>query len=263
VCTVDLNCDMEIQVAGAFRRFRWGRADELGTAAFWVDQTRRDPIWSQDQRLGANLAEEVGACLLGGFGTPADICIAAFGRLRDAGIFAKAHSADQADIECLLAQPLAVPGRARPVRYRFWKQRAGRLAACLIQVDAFEQLVDARGLRDALLGLPGVGPKTASWIARNHLGSDELAVIDVHIRRAGVAAGFFDPGWRLPADYSLFEEAFVSVAALGQVRTSALDACIWGVLSWLGKAGSVIIERDPGKGQAPSPPAVLAAATAE
>src|SRR5579883_3234408 len=139
---------MEIEVAGAFRRFRWGRADELGTAAFWVDQTRRDPTWSQDQRLGANLLEEVGACLLGGFGTPADIGIAAFGRLRDAGIFSKAYSADREDIERLLAEPLAVPGRATRVRYRFWKQRASRLAACLVQVDALEQLDDARCLRD-------------------------------------------------------------------------------------------------------------------
>ena len=255
---MDLNGDVEIQVAGMSREFRWGRADELGTAAFWVDQTGRDPSWSQDKRLGANLAEELGACLLGGFGMPADICIAAFGRLRDAGVFAKAHSADRAEIERLLAEPLAVPGRARPVHYRFRKQRAGRLAACLTQIDAFEQVTDARCLRDALLSLPGVGPKTASWTARNHLGSDEVAVIDVHVRRAGVAAGFFDPWWQLPADYHLFEEAFVSVATLGQVRTSALDACVWGVLSWLGKAGSVIVEREPVTAPVPSPRAALA-----
>jgi N-glycosylase/DNA lyase len=238
-----LNREVEITVGDGRRRFRWGRVDELGTAAFWVEQTIRDPAWSRSPRLGADLAHEVGACVLGGHGMPADICLAAFARLSAAGVFQRGVRIQAEQLRALLAEPLAVPGRAKPVRYRFWRQRADRLAACLEQVWALEGQSDARALRDSLLALPGVGPKTASWVVRNHMASDDVAIIDVHVYRAGVAAGFFNPEWRLPANYRLFEEAFVAVAELGQVRTSALDACIWGLLSWLGPDGRVIVER--------------------
>lgn len=236
-----LDGDVEIRVGGGSRRFRWGRADELGTAAFWVDQTSRGPQWSRNHRLGTTLVEEIGACVLGGYGMPADVCLAAFARLRQAGVFVDPAAADRDRLRDLLAEPLVVPGRARPIRYRFWQQRADRLAACLDQVKHLDDCRDALALRDALLGLPGIGPKTASWVVRNHLDSDEVAIIDVHVRRAGVAAGFFDRSWQLPKDYARFEESFLTVADLGQVRTSALDACIWGVLSWLGRDGAILV----------------------
>ena len=44
-------------------------------------------------------------------------------------------------------------------------------------------------LRDWLLAIPGIGPKTASWIVRNRTGSSAVAIIDVHILRAGTSAG--------------------------------------------------------------------------
>lgn len=236
-----LDGKVKISVGVSTRHFRWGRSDELGTAAFWVDQTTRDRQWSLNHRLGANLAEEVGACVLGGYGMPADVCLAAFARLRQAGVFADPSAASRDRLEALLVEPLDVPGRPRPIRYRFWRQRADRLAACLDHVTDLETCCDARVLRDALLALPGIGPKTASWVVRNHLDSDEVAIIDVHVRRAGLAAGFFDESWLLPADYAIFEESFMAVASFGQVRTSALDACIWGVLSWLGRDGAILV----------------------
>lgn len=82
--------------------------------------------------------------------------------------------------------------------------------------------------------LPGIGPKTASWIVRNQTGSDEVAIIDIHVFRACVAAGIFDPNWKLPGDYWECERAFLRFAQLGQVSSAALDACIWAQMHELG-----------------------------
>ena len=43
-------------------------------------------------------------------------------------------------------------------------------------------------LREFLLQLHGIGYKTASWIVRNFTGSDDVAIVDIHLRRAGVIA---------------------------------------------------------------------------
>lgn len=236
--------EVTIAVGAGHRTFCWGAVDELGTAAFWTDQALRDPVWSASPAIGRTLREEVGACLLGGYGMPADICLAAFGRLRTAGVFDASWCGTRRDLEQLLSDPLVVRGRPRPVRYRFWRQRADRLAGCLTSLEPLSEISDALDLRAALQKLPGVGPKTASWVVRNHLGSDDVAIIDVHVARAGLRAGFFDQAWRLPRDYRLFEEAFIGVAAHGRVRTSTLDACIWGVLSWMGPSARAIVGDD-------------------
>ncbi|MDZ3993341.1 hypothetical protein PspTeo4_24872 [Pseudomonas sp. Teo4] len=46
-------------------------------------------------------------------------------------------------------------------------------------------LHSGRALRDWLLELPGIGYKTASWVARNWLDADDVAILDIHILRAG------------------------------------------------------------------------------
>jgi hypothetical protein len=92
-----------------------------------------------------------------------------------------------------------------------------------------------------LMTLSGVGPKTASWIVRNYLGSPVVAIIDIHVRRAGQAAGFFDPGWKLPADYFLLERAFLGFAKAAQVAPPELDACIWEQMRQLGKFQSEVL----------------------
>jgi thermostable 8-oxoguanine DNA glycosylase len=97
-----------------------------------------------------------------------------------------------------------------------------------------------RQFRTLLTRLNGVGLKTASWVVRNLTRSDEIAIIDIHIRRAGVAAGVFDPDWVLPRDYLLFEEAFCAWAAAGGVRTADLDLCVWSTLARLGTTARLI-----------------------
>lgn len=206
-------------------RFWWGHEGLVGTAAFWADQTRR-AYAGVSLRLGSSLAEEVAACILGGFGMRAEVGLAAFERLHEAG--ALQHPEPQR-VEALLRQPLTLPDGGM-VRYRFPRQRAQRLCAALTHLTFGSVPTGGRQLRDWLLEAPGVGPKTAGWIVRNHTGCRDVAIIDVHLRRAGVAAGFFAPGWRIERNYERFEAAFLAVAQLAQVDAAELDACIWGTL---------------------------------
>jgi len=225
---------VEIAAGEDMVAFEWGEIHVLGTAAYWVEQTRRRPE-PRTYRLGGTLAEEVAACILGGYGIPAAVGLAAYERLHDAGLLQA--PIDPAAIRAALARPLSVPGRSRPVRYRFATQRAERVAAALTRLYSCADVpTGPRRLRSLLLDLPGIGPKTASWIVRNWTAADGIAIVDVHVRRAGVAAGFFSPDWQLPRHYDFFEEAFCAVATLGGVSTASLDACIWDQMQALGRA---------------------------
>src|SRR6266850_6882314 len=64
---------------------RWGRFDVFFTPAFWVSRAWIDGEQSEFARysIGRTLREEVAACLLGGHGMPAEVCLAAYRRLRD------------------------------------------------------------------------------------------------------------------------------------------------------------------------------------
>ncbi|MGY3221470.1 thermostable 8-oxoguanine DNA glycosylase [Bradyrhizobium sp. USDA 4512] len=86
--------------------------------------------------------------------------------------------------------------------------------------------------------IPGVGPKTASWITRNWLGSDEVAILDIHIIRAGVLIGLFGRQQSVPRDYDVMEARFLAFAAALNVRPSLLDAVMWREMRKLGR-GSV------------------------
>ena len=189
--------------------------------------------------LGDTLADEVAACMLGGHGIPADIGLAAFRVVRDSGLLETEADADE--LEAVLSTPLRVAGRDRPVRYRFARQRATRLSAALTLLRETTPPAEPLQLRSWLVGLPGVGPKTASWIVRNRTGCDDIAIIDIHVHRAGLSAGFFCPSWRLPRDYLLFETAFCRVAALADVSAAALDACVWDQMQRLGRAQRLLL----------------------
>lgn len=224
---------VELRLQGGARTFDWSRSSYLGSAAFWVEQARRFTA-PRTYQVGTTLAEEVALCLLGGYGITEKMAFAAFRRLRELDMLNLVPAPSAEQVEQALSEPLHVDGGI--ARYRFPRQRAKRVAcslATLAEHDPPEGL-PARALREWLQHLPGVGPKTASWIVRNRLRANDVAVIDIHIRRAGVFAGLFDPQWCLPRDYLMFEEAFCAWASLGDVPTADLDACIWSQLSGLG-----------------------------
>jgi N-glycosylase/DNA lyase len=211
------------------RTVRWGHGWQVGTAAYWVALTEnavRDGRLADSQArhsIGADLTEEVAACLLGGHGLPHQVGLAAFEAVRAAGMLQRPVTRQA--IEEVLRQPLRVGSRT--VRYRFPAQRAGYLAAALTRLQTQHPPVSAQGLRGWLLELPGIGPKTAGWIVRNYLGSGEVAVIDIHVLRAGIEAAVFDPSWTPARQYDLLEALFLAWARYGAVSAADLDAVVW------------------------------------
>ena len=61
----------------------WGFAEEIGSPAYWAAQAW---MWEVEApahyKLGRSLEEELIACLLGGYGIPAEVGLAAYERLR-------------------------------------------------------------------------------------------------------------------------------------------------------------------------------------
>ena len=121
---------------------------------------------------------------------------------------------------------MALDGRL--VRYRFAKQKARYLAAALQKLAAEEAPIQSgRALRDWLLDVPGIGYKTASWVARNWLDADDVAILDIHILRAGLLGKFFESHLTVERHYLELEEQFIRFSKGLGVRASELDALIW------------------------------------
>lgn len=224
---IDLGTDQAGNRRGS-RAYWTGQMWQLGTAAYWealVAATPEPPTY----QLGASLAEELGACILGGYGVPFAVGNAAFEALRHAGVFKLTRTWTAQRIERELLKEIPVGGRR--ARYRFPHQRSQRLASALDFVRDRPIPRDDRQLRNDLLTIDGVGLKTASWVVRNFRASDDVAIIDIHLVRAGVVAGVFNPAWRLPRDYELFELAFLSWAAHAGLRPRLMDSVIWSALA--------------------------------
>lgn len=203
----------------------WGRFDELFTPAFWRGQVWQHQLCGTyaDNRLGRDLREELAACLLGGYGIPAALGLAAFHRVRELGLLA--DSTDERSILTALEQPLVVGERTRC--YRFARQKSRQLAAALSGLQAINSELRDRQLRDALTSLPGVGLKTASWIVRNLRGSDAIAILDIHIVRACRLAEIFPQNLSPERHYSELEARFLAFARAIGAPASTLDALMW------------------------------------
>ena len=175
-------------------------------------------------KLGRTLAEEVGACLLGGHGIPAAVGLAMFEKLRTHGAFSGA-APSQEQLLSWLTQPVAVGGKE--VRYRFASQKSKYLAQVLCAIPNAPTARSGRALRDWLRELPGIGYKTASWVARNWLSADDVAILDIHILRFGQAIGLFPTTLTVERHYLELEGLFLSLCSHMDVRPSELDAVVW------------------------------------
>jgi thermostable 8-oxoguanine DNA glycosylase len=204
----------------------WGDVAAFPTPAYWAYQVTSARIRNlvPKYQLGRCLVEEVCACLLGGHGLPAAVGLAAFQHLRLKGVF---KSADQSidDICRLLSMPLEVNGRS--VHYRFARQKAKYLKAALDHLHGGVAPLQPKELRAWLMEIPGIGFKTASWVVRNWLDSDDVAILDVHILRVGRAIGLFSEKYSVERNYLELEELFVRFSKALGVRASELDAIIW------------------------------------
>lgn len=214
-------CDKEV-VPGVL----WGRVEELFTVAYWLGQywLHEDKYARASHRIGQTFEEEVVACMLGGHGIPAEVGLAAFARLRDTGLIARPDLTQKAISDCL-RRPLTVGGRQ--ITYRFWSRKATQLAGTLRSLREQTPNCSGRTLRDHLVTLPGIGPKTASWIVRNWSGSDDVAILDVHVIRAGRLMGLFSEDDKVERSYSAMEKRFLNLANCMAVSPAHLDSLIW------------------------------------
>lgn len=153
----------------------------------------------------------------------AEIGLAAFARLRDRGLLLGIPS--MSELESALSEPFSIRGASR--RYRFPRQKARYLSACLKRLETFSEPLDDAAFRDRLADLPGIGLKTASWIVRNYRGSNRVAVIDVHILRAGRHIDLFPADMEPQRYYRALEENFLRFATALGVAAGALDGLIW------------------------------------
>lgn len=224
------------------RQYWTGREWQLGTASYWETVALRSPT-PTTYRLGQTLNEEIAACILGGYGMTWDTVQPYLQRVQESGLLETNSRPSAEQLVALLLEPVLVEGKPR--RYRFPFQRSERLALALRQSTIELERLSDIDLRNSLEQIPGIGPKTASWIVRNWRASDAVAIIDIHIARAGVVAGVFDPGWSVAAHYSRFEEAFLSWSVASRVPASKLDSAIWAALSGRGTWTKEILGTPP------------------
>ncbi|RDC59397.1 hypothetical protein HME9302_00585 [Alteripontixanthobacter maritimus] len=213
---------------------RWGIHDHPKTPAYWAAQSW---MWGLEAprhyKLGKSLEEELIACLLGGYGIPAEVGIAAYERIRSECNGCYEVLANEDRVLELLSTPLEI--RGREVRYRFARQKAHFLAASFQALPKIDQHLPDRPLRDRITTLKGIGPKTASWVVRNWRDSDQVAILDIHIIRACEHMGLFEPGWKVERHYLAMEEAFLAFAKVIGARPSLLDSVMWNVMRELAR----------------------------
>ena len=206
---------------------QWGSYGQLYTPAYWKAQYlihNFENDFKLNYRLGTNILEEVVACLLGGFGLKAELGMVAFRRLRDN----KQITPGISKSEILESLTTKFSINDREVHYRFPNQKAKFISEFLNRSDLSTiPINDDIALRRWLLTINGIGPKTASWITRNYLDSENVAIIDIHIFRACLKMGLFSQDFDIQKDYYILERLFLDFCTRLDVQPSKMDALIW------------------------------------
>lgn len=224
----EIQRDMPDADADVIPGVQWGEPCALFTPAYWLsqlwmsglDQKSRSPY----QAYGT-LSEELVFCMLGGYGITAELATAAFKACHEARLISHLEtSVDKWTAQ--LQQPLMVNGRQQ--KYRYPKQKARFIAGAMAHLQNNPLAgFGGRELRDELLKINGVGPKTAGWVARNYLDTDEIAILDIHLVRAGLLCGIFTPSQRVERDYFEMEARFIDFCNALTARPAVLDCLIW------------------------------------
>lgn len=205
---------------------KWGSCDQLFTPAYWKLQYHfhKDIFNKEFYSFSDDIVEEISACLLGGYGMPSELGFAAFDRLRNLDLLQK--DCTYSELLTALSVPFWIDGKLR--HYRFAKQKARFLHQFLNRddIDSIPTSDDCK-LRDWLLTVKGIGMKTASWITRNWLGSENVAILDIHIYRAGLIAGVFDQNLSIDKHYKELETQYLEFTKAMEVSAANLDSLIW------------------------------------
>lgn len=207
---------------------RWGEPWAIFTPAYWLSQFWMhdlDKLEHSPYKARGSLAEEVVFCLLGGFGISAEMSIAAFDACYEAKLIQNLEM-NPAVWNEVLGRPLHVNGKSQ--RYRYPNQKSRFLAAAMASFTT-KPLDHLNGvaLRDALLNIDGIGHKIAGWVARNYSDADDVAILDIHLVRAGILCGVFTVHDRVERDYLSMEARFIEFCRALGARPAVLDCLIW------------------------------------
>jgi N-glycosylase/DNA lyase len=205
----------------------WGAFDQLFTPAYWVSQLwmLSDEPAALTYKLGRTLKEETAACLLGGHGITAEMCLAAYDALRARGLLGM-DIVTQEEIAAVLKEKLSFG--ARSFRYRFPNKKAEFLAPALNALSLeTPPLADHKSFRNWFLRFAGVGLKTASWITRNWLNSTSVAILDIHVVRCGRLCGLFRRDQDPARHYFQMEDLFLDFARQLRADPAKLDVLMW------------------------------------
>lgn len=204
---------------------RWGNYVQLYTPAFWKLQYLLSDFSNKESchRLASNITEEIVMCILGGYGIPSEMGIMAFNRLKEQQLIKRNIGFN--DIYIALSSPFE-NNKGKQIYYRFHNQKAKYIHSFLNRSDIDEIPEDNDiVLRNWLLSLSGIGLKTASWITRNWLKSNNVAILDVHVLRAGKLTGFFEH--ETLRDYLQQEKQYLDFCSALEVQAADMDAIIW------------------------------------
>jgi N-glycosylase/DNA lyase len=208
---------------------KWGSPDVLFTPEYWKQQSTAftsDNKSPKRFRLTDTFRNECVLCVLGGYGIPAETGLLAFKAMQTSGLLESSYVTEES-VKKILGSPL-IRTDGSSVRYRFASQKSRAISELLNKVSS-PPCDDAVKVRNWLISFRGIGLKTGSWIVRNWFGSNQVAILDIHIHRAGLLMGLFDVHRKLSCakDYLYLERQFVAFSDRIGVETSTLDAVIW------------------------------------
>ena len=215
---------------------RYGLSVELswkGVSGLYKEAVK-PPVWW----CRAEVEHELLFCLMGGFGVSYEHGLTASQivwqlepfseELEDCQLFDLISSA--------LIRPQFGPPKADGTlrRYRYPFQKASTIVKVRnwlrCNKPLHERLLEFGSCQERrvfLIGCPGIGMKTASWLLRNLGLGTELAIIDIHVYRALVEAGRIPISTRLPRDYGIAEKAFLEWCKELGAPPDAFDLFIW------------------------------------
>lgn len=213
-----------------YSSIKWGKVTNVFTPAFWLSQVLMHDAQEDDYyyKIGNSLEEEIVVCLLGGFGIKEELCLASFSALKQHNIINNIENTSIDEIKYILLNKVILNNKH--IKYRYYNKKSEYIFKALLKLKQdnlnITELSDIE-LRNYLVTFQGIGLKTASWVVRNYLNSDNVAILDIHIYRAGVIAGFFDINDSIEKNYLLMEKKFLKFAKALNVKASQLDVLIW------------------------------------
>lgn len=224
----------------ALRSARW---ENLGVHGDWEAMWPAFEQAYQELAVPGALADEPELrsellfCLLGGHGITFEMGCSALLAVEELDVFAAGHDPDTLQNQLLevLSARRYDPPRAdgSPRRYRFPRRKATLICRARSWVLAAGSLTDQfsaraceRERRAWLIGCPGLGPKSASWMLRNTGWASQLAILDVHVLRAMTDAGVIAEV-RLPADYEEIERHFLDWCERLGAAPGVFDLFLW------------------------------------